>query len=107
MTSDMYCTSNCILFSDEFFSGFHLEASSSYFIRDCIDLNETEQEDVKAQFAEVLNNNRVCMGRSRKMCDVNDIVIICKQGGLLNTEVIDECRKGRVAHGDRCGKYDC
>lgn len=54
-----------------------MEADSSYFVRDCVDMNETEQEEVKAKFAEVLNENQVCKRGRRKICDVKDMAIIC------------------------------
>ena len=68
-----------VILAEEFFPEFRLEADSAYFVRACRDLSTTEQDEVKREFAEMLNEQGICMKRQTKVCDVRNIGIICGQ----------------------------
>jgi hypothetical protein len=62
---------------DEFFPGYKLYSETSYFVRACRDLNEAEKNEVKANFAALLNRENVCAHGRSKLCDMSDMGIIC------------------------------
>ena len=54
-----------------------MEVNSSYFVRACSDLSQSEQNEVKKTFAAKLDHYGVCKIRTTKICNIKDIAIIC------------------------------
>ena len=48
------------IFSEQFYPDLILQTETMYFVSACEDLTPEEQEDVKAHFVTVLNDNKVC-----------------------------------------------
>ena len=68
---------NIYFFLAEYFPDFRFEGDTSYFVVNCEDLNEEQQEEVKQQFADKLNEKGVCKKRAIKLCEIKDMGIIC------------------------------
>ena len=81
------------LFSEEYFPGIRIEGDSSYFVRDCSDLTEEEKVEMKNNFAALLNGKNVCALRASKLCDINDMGIICAgcPEGMMYVNGAEDC----------------
>ena len=55
------CLHSHLLLSEAFFPGIILEAETAYFTSNCQDLTPEEQQQVKEEFAVILNEQGVCM----------------------------------------------
>ena len=54
-----------------------MEASTSYFVRACKNLTQSEEQQVLKTFADKLHSRGICKKHNTKVCDIKDMAIIC------------------------------